>query len=322
MKLSTGVKRIFRKARHIRPFGGIYFSDLNKRISGSQFIFIHSITNNIGDLMSCPIKYFKMFDVKNSFELSSKELLETIGFYGVDAVLNCLDGKFVVFGGGGLIGLDRHNVHERVIDFLSLFADRGGDVVVWGAGHNRIDGFREWLSGSGANPYPSAFERFRLVGLRDYPNPYDWVPCVSCMHPVFDEKFTSRYKCVAFLHGHESDHFGEEFSNIPNMFNIKKGNRGRSEVSFLESINFIGSGETVVTNSYHGLYWATLLGKEVIAIQNSSKFLNFKYTYSNCENFRAWKDYLGSGCTHEDALDECRRANVAFQKKFEILVER
>lgn len=319
MVFPFNMEKLLRKARRFKPFSGLYFEEINKKIDNSDFVFIHSITNNIGDLMSCPIRYFDIFSSGNSCEFSSKEFLELIRFNGVDFLLSILHGKVVVFGGGGLIGLDRHGVHDRIIDFLSLFAGYGGDVVVWGAGHNRTVGFREWVDGADFSPYPSSFEKFRLVGLRDYPNSYDWVPCVSCMHPVFEQKFTSRHKCVAFLHGHESDEFGDEFSQIPNMFNIMKGNRDNPEEAFLECINFIGSGSSVVTNSYHGLYWGTLLGKEVIAVQNSSKFLEFKYKYKNCENFKNWKYCVGDGYSYENALAECRQANVSFLERFQLL---
>ncbi|AWC23029.1 hypothetical protein CO731_02497 [Aminobacter sp. MSH1] len=318
--MPLNLDKILRKARGIRPFGDVYFKRLYRKIERSEFIFIHSITNNIGDLMSCPVRYFDRFTAHNSIELSSKEILEVSKFGGSEFLLKLLEGKIVCFGGGGLIGLDRHDVHDKVIEFLTMFADRGGDVVVWGAGHNRTVGFREWLDGVGSSPYPSSFEKFRLVGLRDYPNPYDWVPCVSCLHPVFDEKIPSQYECVAFLHGHESSQFGDEFSNVPNIYNISKGSKDNSESYFLKCINIIGSGDNVVTNSYHGLYWATLLGKKVIAIQNSSKFLDFRYKYENCLDFKDWRKHVGKGNLHQSALMDCRSANTEFLKKFELLM--
>ena len=51
-----------------------------------------------------------------------------------------------------------------------------------------------------------------------------------------------------------------------------------------KTIEFIGSGDVVVTNSYHGAYWATLLGKVVVAFPWASKFYGLKdYLINNVD---------------------------------------
>ena len=46
----------------------------------------------------------------------------------------------------------------------------------------------------------------------------------------------------------------------------------------LRVLEFLGSSEVVVTSAYHGLYWATLLGRKVVvANMFSSKFAAFPY---------------------------------------------
>ncbi|KPF45458.1 hypothetical protein IP76_07860 [Rhizobium sp. AAP43] len=113
-------------------------------------------------------------------------------------------GKTVIFGGGGLISFDKHSIHSDVLIFLDAFADAGGKVVVWGAGHNRIKGFREWYKDAAVEKYPAFLSKFALVGVRDFHGPYPWVPRVSCMDPVFDRRVEPRHEVVAFLHGQEA----------------------------------------------------------------------------------------------------------------------
>ena len=44
-----------------------------------------------------------------------------------------------------------------------------------------------------------------------------------------------------------------------------------------EKLNFISKFEIIITNAYHGLYWATLLGKKVICIPNKSGLFTLRY---------------------------------------------
>ena len=42
-------------------------------------------------------------------------------------------------------------------------------------------------------------------------------------------------------------------------------------------LDFLGSGETILTSSFHGAYWGTLLGRKVLAFPFSSKFFTLKH---------------------------------------------
>ena len=76
-------------------------------------------------------------------------------------------------------------------------------------------------------------------------------------------------------------------------------------------IEFLGSAETVVTNSYHGVYWATLLKRKVICVPWGSKFNMFKHP-PVMANERNWFEKIGQSDIYEDALTECRQANMSF----------
>lgn len=313
--------RFLEKMARKIPFAAeVKFQLLKHKIGSARYVFVHSVTNNIGDLKSCPIEYFPLFSSVASCRVGSRYLLKAIEQFGETEILKLLKGRVVVLGGGGLIALDRHSSHDRVMQFLSIFARSGGTAVAWGIGHNRMGGWRDWMAERNGDFYPAWLADFALIGLRDLPNPYAWVPCVSCMHPAFEQRSDVKHEVVAFLHGQESARIRHAFHGIPQLDNIQSGNRKRSEQRFREVIELIGSGRTVVTNSYHGLYWATLLGKNVIAMPNSSKFSGFKYPFTVCEDLSKWRECAGNTSIYSGALAECREANKAFFERFRALV--
>jgi len=314
--LKRSIKKNFCKLPLIRE---LYFRDLRKSIAGARYVFFHSITGNIGDLKSCPYEYFDFFRGEACAEVNNGHFRKYIYACGTERVLKMLEGKTAIFGGGGLIEFERHDNHTRTLEILAAFASRGGRVVIWGAGHNRIFGFEKWLQEKGQNCCPPYFSKFTLVGTRDYPPEFEWIPCVSCMDPAFDDKFEEKYDYVAFLHGQESDKLRYAFENIPSLGNIDSEYQGNPEQGFRKSIEFIGSGRTLLTNSYHGLYWGTLLGKKVIAMPNSSKFLSFKYSYARCDDLTQWQSYTENIPSHASALQECRAVNLKFFDKVKSL---
>jgi len=121
---------------------------------------------------------------------------------------------------------------------------------------------------------------FALIGTRDREVPgTDWVPCVSCMSPLFDEEYPITGAAVPYYCG------------IHNIGTLD------------EALRQIGSGETVVTDSYHGAYWAMLLGRKII-LRPGKRTDHAKFYQI------------------EDAtLDECREANVRFDAKVRTTLE-
>lgn len=207
-------------------------------------------------------------------------------FYFENAIKSCISipRKFdksqkLIIGGGGLFGLWLQQI--KTISNLSNFK------VIWGAGLNAIKNI----------DYPSFVENFDLVGVRDYGQGLRWVPCASCLHSAFDKKYTVLHDIVIYEH-----HLGPiNRSDFPKMSNND---------TIENVIPFLGSSECVVTNTYHGVYWATLLGKKVIAIplQKSCRFLFFKHPPKLVSEFST-----NFSCVQSyDCLNECRQANVDF----------
>ena len=103
-----------------------------------------------------------------------------------------------------------------------------------------------------------------LVGIRDYDVGLPWVPCASCMHPEFDRPRSPKHEVVVFSH----KKFRLNIKGLPTFTN--------KEVDFRAVLDFLGSGETILTSSFHGAYWGTLLGRKVLAFPFSSKFFWLK----------------------------------------------
>ena len=80
-----------------------------------------------------------------------------------------------------------------------------------------------------------------------------------------------------------------------------------------EALRFLGSGEIVVTDSYHGAYWATLLGRKVLTTR-SDKLKMRQFMHPPATGFTQPLH------TYPDALAECREANIAFDAKVRKLI--
>ena len=88
-----------------------------------------------------------------------------------------------------------------------------------------------------------------------------------------------------------------------------------TETNLEKVLCFLGSANTVLTSSYHGAYWATLLGRNVIIVNPfSSKFFGFKHTHPIVDESN-WKAKQKEVRSYPEALEECRRANVEFLEK-------
>ena len=140
--------------------------------------------------------------------------------------------------------------------------------------------------------------------MRDWDSEYRWVPCVSCMHPGFDKDYDIKNQFVWFEHKKRLiDGKFLDALPAPRMLNT-----GQNMSQILE---FLGSAETVVTNSYHGVYWATLLKRKVVCIPWGSKFNMFKHPPTMATE-KNWQDKIKDAKSYPFALHECREANLKF----------
>ncbi len=196
------------------------------------------------------------------------------------------DADAVIFGGGALA----QNVAERAPSFASSLK------IGWGLGHTQ-----RGVLGPHGN-YSALLQDLDLYGIRDWGLASDdnYVPCASCMLPQLDRAYKIEHEFVYYGHEKLTPLAGLE----PRMTN--------SELNIQAVIEFLGSGETIVTSSYHGMYWGTLLGRKVIAIPFGSKFFHFKYPVP----LRAeWKEGAAAAKAFPEALGESRAYNQNFHKK-------
>lgn len=187
--------------------------------------FVHILDrHNFGDAVCSPRNYFP----------------EWAGFSEVDFRDLKPGTDPVILGGGGLL-------HPGVDKWIQDTA-KTRPMIVWGIGLNYH-----------ASAPPSGWETFlshcKLVGLRDRGTRFTNVPDATCMHSFLDwpvQRCSER--AVAYSHFER-----------PISLGIPEINNHTAPGKTLESVlKFLMTGETVVTNSYHGAYWSLLLGRRTI----------------------------------------------------------
>lgn len=235
-------------------------------------------TSNIGDLNSCPENYF-YFNVK-------AEKKDIVTFFNYKEKIY---DKLIV--GGGI-----HPWLYMDSDFYQRI--KGNRNVAWGIGMQTGDVF------------PADFlEKFMLIGIREFNYPFIdnekvfYVPCSSCMSTVFDRKYSVKNEIIFYGHYMQKDDI-KSMAKFPMLTNYSS-NLG-------EVIKFLASGDIVCTNSYHGAYWATLLGKKVIYKGYARKWGNFKFKPLYVENFSNLNQYRQKLHSYSEALEDCRKCNIDF----------
>lgn len=294
-----------------------------------KFVVVHrKDQNNVGDIASNPLQYFLKPDEYQTVDIAN---LRTERYPS---------NVPMIVGGGGLISndfignamrdllsssdknhlkflwgqrwnsLNSENLeiskefNSRYQDLISEFMNKinsdSSPKVIWGAGHNgdvskkskkEID-LPDWLV------------EFSAVGIRDWDQGYSWVPCASCLHPALRKSYNIKNDIIFFEHKKQLlKDFGTD--SIPRFIN--------SGSNIEQTIELLGSANIILTNSYHGAYWGTLLKKRVVVVEPwSTKFLNFKHSPTLLSKDESWKDAINRSTIHGSALDECSSANEAF----------
>jgi hypothetical protein len=189
---------------------------------------------------------------------------------------------------------------ELMHDVLAKIKQVRAPRFVWGAGHNGDPELDQLYK----IKWPKALANYKLVGVRDYSEDgtrFTWTPCASCMHPALTKKYSIKNDIIFFEHKKQlikPTEFGNEA--IPRFIN--SGN------NVDQTIELLGSANTILTNSYHGVYWGTLLGKRVIIVGGawSSKFHFFKHKVPIVGKKDDWRDFLQHNKIYPNALEECR----------------
>lgn len=246
-----------------------------------KLINLHVIDNkNIGDLYSVPSQYFDFPGLR----VENRDIRH-INRENLQHFAN----QHIIIGGGGLAS-------QRFVDaFKQLQSIKSNSkLIIWGIGQQ--DYSSSYVNNALQFNYQPYTQGFDLVGIRDSHYHKHWVPCASCMHPSFDKKREIKHEFVVFSH----KKFQIEFPGFPSMNN--------SSQNLEEILDFLGSGETILTSSYHGAYWGTLLGRKVLTFPFNSKFYTFKhlpgiYPISKWQQAK-FKVSLFGKTLHESAYDQ------------------
>ena len=79
-------------------------------------------------------------------------------------------------------------------------------------------------------------------------------------------------------------------------------------------------GIPALSNSYHGVYWALLLGKRVLCVPFSRKFHHYRMPpgYAGPQD---WMNRLSQARRQDEMLGVCREATARFEKRVRALLE-
>ena len=136
----------------------------------------------------------------------------------------------------------------------------------------------------------------------------EYLADVTCKHPAFDEKYPIKRRIGIATHkDYQIKDFG--FDSITNDKPIE------------EVIRLIAESEIVISNSFHTIYWAQLLGKKVICYAPfSSRFFSYKYKPQYLNDIGKLEETIEK-CDSPNILDEARKGNDAFFEKVKTICD-
>lgn len=238
-------------------------------------------TNNIGDRSCCPFDYFDWGAATVSHIKSAETPEHDIGIYG----------------GGKLF--------RGLASYPGVRSGPGITTIAWGIGTAQSWPF--------SPSYLRARRRIDLIGSRDFTDKrFAYAPCVSCMSPLFDAPPAPEHEVVFYAHAGKTKGMGvTPPAGMPVATNRTK--------TLEEALGFIASGATVVSNSYHGVYWGLLMGRRVLCLPFSNKFGGYRLppAYARPRN---WQAEIKHAIAQPEMLGLCRAATLAFKDRVEALI--
>lgn len=198
---------------------------------------------------------------------------------------------WVILGGGGIF--------ECIDEFQSAInrlLECNKHVIAWACGHN-THYFRKMNQ-------QINYSLFFRCTVRDFGlEGEEYLPDVSCMSSLFEQKYENK-RNVGVLEHLEYPITEFEYDRLSNTYAMDS------------IIKFIGESSVIITNTWHGCYWALLMGKKVILYHPfSNKFFHFKYKpiiYSGDLTMD-----IEQAVSYPDALVECRKMNISFYEEIE-----
>jgi hypothetical protein len=182
-------------------------------------------TVNIGDLCCAPMLYYQI----PGFGSSISEIYD---------LSEGSERDVLIVGGGGVFNPSGILSVEAALRFP--FRTK----IIWGCGLNGADEQRS----------RDAIRSFDLAGMRESCGAdAELAPCTSCKSPEFDGTPPAPTTDIVVYDHHAMRVPVDGFPRLSN-----------AAPSMREAVKFLASGATVLTNSYHGVYWSMLLGRKVL----------------------------------------------------------
>lgn len=217
-----------------------------------NFIF-RADNTNVGDWWCPPFRYFP-FRPANIFDILNEDIK--------------LDKNDIIILGGGGLGSEFLRPH---LNRLSSFQIEKS--ILWGAGVDFINDRSNLLNKDKKyEKYGDYFDFINEKGIRVYKENeknYKYVPCASCMNNLFFKYRDKKPKKFLGFYDHK---------RVPLLVENSENDKMNNDGNNLEDkLKFLSNYEYIVTNTYHGMYWGTLLERKVIVIPHKSGLLSFKY---------------------------------------------
>jgi len=205
-------------------------------------------------------------------------------------------------------GSDIYHPSTAADVFDKLIFKTGGRVISWGCGYNLQEGNDNLLDISLNKRGFALFTTRDYNFMSEFGKPERYLPCPSCMQPGLKIKSEIVREILVIEHKWFPIHDFPQYEKVNNS------------IQALQLLSLIASSRVVITNSYHMLYWATLMGKKVILTgKYASKFDFFKYTpviYSG-----DLQSDIERAVNYPHALNECRQLNIEFANEVISLIK-
>lgn len=257
------------------------------KVSNLKFLF-RADNTNVGDWWSPPFKYFAFKP----------------GMIGdvLDVNFQIKEDDILIIGGGG-IGRKSFSLSLQRIKEAKPQAS-----ILWGVGADCVIDTENILNNNEYDLYGNYFDFFDEVGVRIYsvPQKFRYVPCASCMSQLFLDYRERQPKHSIGIYNHKRITIMDK--NNKDGFPVMDNHGNDLE----EKIKFLSSHEYIVTNTYHGAYWATLLERKVICLPNKSGLFSFKHKPLYSWDGKLNSDIFNLAPSYANVLEECRNLNEEY----------
>lgn len=217
--------------------------------------FVHAMDkHNPGDWWATPKHYFPKF--KNA-TISHVKNFDKLGKIDV-----------LVYGGGDLLSSANNKYKKWLKKTIDIYKPE--KLIGWGLGLSP-----QYLQMEG-DQLIANFDHFgcRLPTLdkslfhKQYIETlkkYEYVPCASCLHPVFDNNDEQVQHDIGIIH-HKNWPINNRWIRR-SLENVDYQQIFNSPNTIENMVGFIKKSNRIITSSYHGAYWSMLLGKKTLVVK-------------------------------------------------------